>query len=308
MNPTISVVIPAYNAERYLSAAVESVLSQTFGDFEVILVDDGSADGTLSIAQGLARRDSRLRVISRPNTGLTTALNDGIAASGGRFIARMDADDICMPQRFERQLSFLQSHPEVVAVGGRVAMIDPDGLPIATAFFLRTHEEIDAANLAGRCAMAHPTVMMRRDALERVGGYKFPSPAEDLDLWLRLGEIGTLANLPEVLLLYRQHPASVSLTAGSKAALLFDQVLDQAASRRGLAVRPPAPPYGVFPNRNPRAGWARAALHAKEYRAALRLAVKAICLDCQSANVWATFLLALSGPVGRAVLARRSSK
>ena len=118
-DPVITVVMPIFNAERFLREAIESVLAQTFGDFELLAINDGSTDRSLDMLNELARRDSRIRVISRPNKGISATRNEGTKLGRGEFIAAIDADDISMPIRFETQVRFLREHPDHVAVGGR---------------------------------------------------------------------------------------------------------------------------------------------------------------------------------------------
>src|SRR5205823_4798077 len=125
--PVISVVMPVYNAASYVADAVKSIMAQTFDDFEFIAVNDGSTDRSEAILNEFARADRRIRVISRANTGIVGALNDGIAAAEAELIARMDADDVSSPQRLQRQLAYMQAHPECVALGGRVIGTDPYG-------------------------------------------------------------------------------------------------------------------------------------------------------------------------------------
>src|SRR5258706_14041022 len=116
-SPAVSVVMPVYNGERYLASAIDSILAQTFTDFELIAVDDGSTDSSLPMLKRYAERDPRVRVISRPNTGIVGALSDAIAAARAPLIARMDADDLSLPLRFERQVAYLSGHPQCVLVG-----------------------------------------------------------------------------------------------------------------------------------------------------------------------------------------------
>ena len=209
--PSATVLLPVYNAEKYLVQAVESVLNQTYKDFEVLLLDDGSTDDSMQILKSIAGRDRRCSVYSWPNRGLVATLNAGLELAETEFVIRMDQDDICRPQRFEKQISFLRQHPECVAVGVSLLHIDADGMPISETSDRYTHEEIDNALLSGRLGIAHPAAMIRRSALAALGGYRPAYPhAEDLDLFLRLAEVGQLANLPEVLLDYRQHVAAIS--------------------------------------------------------------------------------------------------
>ncbi len=125
----VSVIMPVYNGERYLEAAVESILNQTFSDFEFIITDDGSTDTSLALLRRYANRDPRIRLISRPNTGYVKALIEAVPLAKGKYIARMDADDISLPERFERQVRFLEQNPDYAVVGSKVLLIDSDGAP-----------------------------------------------------------------------------------------------------------------------------------------------------------------------------------
>ena len=207
----VSVVLPIFNGQPYLTGAIESLLSQTLTDFEIIAVDDGSTDQSLAILSRFARRDSRLRVIMRKNTGIETALNEGIDAARSEFIARMDSDDVACPDRLQNQLAFMQAHDRVVLLGGAYRLIDGVGRYLATLTPPADNPSLQELALSGRNPFCHPLVMMRREAVLRAGGYREDLPAaEDLDLWLRLGEIGELACIPEVLLSYRLHAHSIS--------------------------------------------------------------------------------------------------
>ncbi len=237
-SPLISVCLPAYNAERYVRSAVESVLSQTFGDFELLVIDDGSTDKTAHVLRELAIRDSRIRLASRPNAGLVQTLNELLSQARGTFIARMDADDVSKPARFARQVAYLESHPDCVALGSRCLFIDPEGLPITEFVDRYSHEQIDASLMRPEIGILHPTVMIRLDALRKVGGYRPDYPhVEDLDLFLRLAELGRLANLPDVLLDYRCHVASVSHRHTLEQSQAGLRAVDDALIRRGMLGR-----------------------------------------------------------------------
>lgn len=236
-DPLISIVMPVYNARRYLAEAMESILAQTFRDFEFACVDDGSTDESLKILQDFAKRDPRVKIVSRPNTGVWKALNDGIEATRGKLIARMDADDISLPTRFEKQVAFLNEHPDVVAVGCPVLIIDADGAPLREMPDPPrwTHEEIDTAHLTGGGQVFyHPALIMRRTALEKIGLYRNWPAAQDLDLFLRLAEIGQLANVRDVLLKYRQHMGSVGHAKMAQQLETCRQIVSEAYARRGL--------------------------------------------------------------------------
>lgn len=228
--------MPVYNATRYLRASVESILNQTLGDFELIAVDDGSTDDSLAILRQYEAKDSRLRIISRPNTGIVGALNDGLAAATGEFIARMDSDDLALPTRFEKQAAFLRSNEDHVLVGSQVLLIDPDGAPLCPKRDTEyTHDRIDWAHLHHRWPLVHPSVMMRRDPVISVGGYRDKYQwLEDLDLFLRLAEIGRLASLPDVLLHYRLHTASVCHTREADQQRIRPSLYAEVYARRGI--------------------------------------------------------------------------
>jgi glycosyltransferase involved in cell wall biosynthesis len=212
-----------YNGMPYLSEAVESVLEQTFGNFEFIIINDGSTDGSTEVLRQYAGIDDRIRLLEQENRGLTPSLNRGINRARGAYVARMDADDVCLPRRFELQVDYLDRHPGCVVVGGEPEMIDAEGKPLEKsdplydAFDLDNmdyrydHKEVDRRLLTGGWFLNHPTVMMRRSALEAVGGYdEHFKTAQDRDLFLRLAEVGKVVNLPKQVLKYRCHASQVS--------------------------------------------------------------------------------------------------
>jgi glycosyltransferase involved in cell wall biosynthesis len=224
--PLVSFAIPVYNAARFLQRAMDSALAQSFQDFEIVAVDDGSRDRSPGILASYAKRDSRVRNVRQENTGIVGALNAAVTHSRGDFIARMDADDFSMPDRIERQVAYLNANPQCVAVGTDVIYTDPEGAPLVRHFPAQDHGSIVAQLLEGNGgAMIHPTVMFRRGAFEAVGGYRFRYQwIEDLDLYLRLSEIGQLANLPGIHLEYRQHLKSVNYTRGDRNNLRMELV------------------------------------------------------------------------------------
>jgi glycosyltransferase involved in cell wall biosynthesis len=236
--PRVSVHMPVYNAMPYLAEAVESILAQTYGDFEFIIIDDGSTDGSGEQLAAYAARDERIRLTRRENWGITKTRNQALGQAVGEFFAVMDADDVALPDRLARQVAYFDAHPECVALGCRVLLIDADGAPIREMSEMTSHAEIDAEHLAGRGgAITHPAAMMRRDALVGVGGYREAfQTAEDLDVFLRLAECGKLANLPEVLLHYRQHAGSTCHTRQARVRADNRAVVNEARTRRGLAI------------------------------------------------------------------------
>jgi len=211
-SPAVSVVMAVYNYAQFLNGSVRSILEQTFSNFEFIIVDDGSTDRTSKILERFAREDSRIRVLSQSNKGLTAALRRGIESSSAPLIARMDGDDISLPRRLELQLRYLEQHPEVVALGGQILLIDPYGGYLGGQERHLVHDAIDAALLTGDgSAMCHPAVMFRRSAYDQAGGYdETYRTAQDLDLFLKLGEIGLLANIDHYSLMYRVHLSSTN--------------------------------------------------------------------------------------------------
>jgi glycosyltransferase involved in cell wall biosynthesis len=233
---TVSVLLPVHNASRYIAQAVESILAQTHGDFELLALDDGSTDDSLLQLRRYEARDSRVRVVSRPNTGIVGALNDLVALAKSDWLFRMDADDIARPKRFERQLSYLKNNPDCVALGSRALFIDPEGLPIHEYVDCFDHAAIERTLLLPDIGILHPTVVMNRSALLAVGGYRADYPhVEDLDLFLRLGEQGLLANIPEVLLDYRVHVGSVTHSHTVVQHVAGLRVVRDVCARRGLS-------------------------------------------------------------------------
>lgn len=238
--PQISVVMPVYNAERYVAEAVESILTQTLQDFEFLIFDDGSSDGSVTILQEYANQDKRIQLFVKPHKGYVPWLNEGIRIARGELIARMDADDISLPQRFVRQKQYLCRHPDCVAVGCDTLMIDPDGDPLGKVIHDVEHEAIEAELLSGGLGViTHPACMVRRSGLLAVGGYReeFES-LEDFDLWLRLAELGNLANIPEVLFRYRVHYTNVIFTQIERQRQHADRIITEARLRRGLKPLP----------------------------------------------------------------------
>ena len=279
-SPPLSVVMPVYNAQRYLPSAIESVLNQTFGDFELIVIDDGSTDSTPGMLHHYAAKDTRIRIISRPNTGQAVARDEGFRSARGVWLASMDSDDVCLPDRFKRQVEFLSANSDCVLVGCDVEEIDPEGYSLGIVRKPREHAEIEAAMLNGDGGAIHQSAaMMRRDALKHVGGYqaRFPT-TEDLDLFLRLAEIGRIANIPEVHFRYRVHFASQNRTRFQSQLQDIPRVVAEAMRRRGIPVPdsfslPIGPPPGEAGQRRI---WARRLRKQGNLRGALRQAAIAI--------------------------------
>jgi len=287
---TVSVVMPVYNAERYVAEAVESILAQTFTDFEFIIIDDGSTDGSLSILQHYAGQEERIRLTSRPNTGFVRAVNEGLSQAGGKYIARMDADDIAMPERFAKEVAYMEANPECIVVGCRMMLIDADGDPIREWILRESHEEIDEANLRGHGGgVGHPTVLMRRDEVMAAGAYDIAFQfSADLDLFLRLAERGRLANLPDVLLKYRLHLGSIGYKKRIQQQSAAAAVVRAACERRGLDIPASDDPALLRPRSAGyhHATWAKWALRAGNAATARKHAFAALRKSPFSLRSW----------------------
>ncbi len=269
--PAISVVMPVFNGAKYLRQALASIRWQTFTDWELVCVNDGSTDASGEILRQFAAEDARIRLLEQENRGIVGALNRGVQAARGPWIARMDSDDIALPQRLATQHEFVQQNPDCLAVGSDVLLIDPQGSPVREERYATTHVEIEH-NLLTRQAgsLAHPAVLMHRDTVIELGMYRQKFQwIEDADLWLRLARHGRLANISHVLLHYRLHAQSISATRQAEQQQRMWQMLAEAHSERGL----PAPAPLALPRRKRRSTavgkWARQAARAGYIRTAL---------------------------------------
>ena len=209
--PRLSVAMAVYNNAPFLAEAIDSILAQTMGDFEFLIVNDGSTDGSAAIIDSFARRDKRIRAIHQPNRGLVPSLNLMIEKARAPLIARMDGDDISLPNRFERQLAFLDANPDYGVVGTSTHDIDEHGrLSLNEDFHPLDHDAFRAALETGPW-LCHPSVVMRRDVVRAAGGYRAAfRHCEDYDLWLRLSEATKLCTIPDRLFHYRRSATQVS--------------------------------------------------------------------------------------------------
>ncbi|MET0334651.1 MAG: glycosyltransferase [Rhizobacter sp.] len=232
--PFVSFVIPAKNAEATLSETLDSLVAQTFTDFEVVLVNDGSTDNTAGVAAAYADRLPLKVVTHDASQGVAESINDGLRASDSEFVARIDADDLAAPQRLERQLTFLRAHPVVDVVGSHMQIFGvEDGVRVDRHVLAHPTESAEIRTaLLQRCALAHPSVMCRRSFFERFGTYDVRFDfAEDYELWCRASLLGAqFANIPEILTHYRKHAGQVST---QKAQLQYDR--DMAIKARYMA-------------------------------------------------------------------------
>lgn len=240
VHPKISVILPVYNAGRFLSPAIQSILDQTFADFELIIINDGSTDDSAAVIGSFV--DPRIRVITQSNQGLRASLNTGLDQARGQYIARMDQDDISMPERLVQQADFLDVHPDHVLVGATYAYIDEEDRIVGVFPALLDDAEIKR-ELYTKSPFGHGTVMLRASAL-RQGGYRYAQEAahfEDFELWLRFAAAGKYANLPEVLYLWRKNSAGTTTTYGSlqlRKGLELPQQILKKESLRGLSAWP----------------------------------------------------------------------
>jgi glycosyltransferase involved in cell wall biosynthesis len=204
--PLISVLMPVYNCENYILEAVESILQQTYSNFEFLIIDDCSTDKTVEIIKSL--NDDRIQLIQKhKNTGYTNSLNFGIQIAKGEYIARMDGDDISLPARFEKQIAFMEANVDVVVCGTAFEVLHNSFyIPVA-----ESNNEIKVGMLQ-KCQIGHPTVMMRNSFLKKHQLFYNSNmePAEDYDLWVRMIHLGKFHNLQESLLKYRVHDKQVS--------------------------------------------------------------------------------------------------
>ena len=209
--PRITVAMSVYNNAPYLAPAIDSILGQTFTDFEFLIVDDGSTDDSGAIINRFAAEDSRIRPIHQANAGLIVSLNRIISEARSDLIARMDGDDIALPDRFARQVAFLDANPDIGVLGTGCTVIEENGMPSTYRFENVVSTEAILDDLKNGPPLCHPSVMMRRDVVRAVGGYhRAYRHCEDYDLWLRLSEHVKMANLPDRLLLYRHSMTQVS--------------------------------------------------------------------------------------------------
>ncbi|MDX2369984.1 MAG: glycosyltransferase family 2 protein [Colwellia sp.] len=232
----ISVILPVYNAELYIEEAVNSILVQTFKDFELIIINDGSTDGSFEILSKLAMLDSRVRLISRENKGLIATLNEAISLAKSKYIARMDADDIALNTRLAKQFEFLQANPKVAVLGTCYRYIDVHGEIGSKRNTFTSHEDITASFYFCN-PIAHPSVMINYSLLGSDFCYlEQYKTIEDLELWSRLSVKYRLANLPDVLLHYRVLNSSVSGKNLKLQRLSAAQMLSQSAGIKSLDI------------------------------------------------------------------------
>jgi glycosyltransferase involved in cell wall biosynthesis len=242
--PLVSVVMPAYNAERFLRQAIESVLAQTYTNFELVVIDDGSSDGSWAIMQELAARDTRVRAFrNERNLGIVRTRNRLFAESSpaSEYFAVLDGDDVCLPERLALQVAFLQAHADHALVGGNLRVIDEYGVEVGVRRYPSSHEAIMRV-ITRYNPIAQPASMFRRSAVQAVGEYdERYARCQDYELWLRMAERFKLANLDAFVIEYR-----VSATQGKSVQLRESLAYTIDIQRRWLFRRQFFRPFNVL--------------------------------------------------------------
>ena len=212
--PKVSVILPVYNAGAYVGEVLATILEQSFDDFEVVVIDDGSKDDSASTVKKYAAMDKRVHYYYQKNRGgekLGTTLNYGVSLARAELIARADSDDPWMLDRLEKQVAYLDGHPECVVVGGGAEIMDGDGRHIWTLISPSRDEEIRRTWVL-HTPINHGGVCFRKKAFYEAGEYRDEKYVEDFDLWVRMGRVGELHNLPEAIFRYRRNTTGISIS------------------------------------------------------------------------------------------------
>ena len=206
-SPFVSVIMPVYNCAQYLREAIESILNQTFQDFEFIIINDGSTDNTPEILREYANKDSRIRVINQPNSGIVTALNRGLKEAKGEWIFRMDGDDVALRHRFKTQIKTIENNTSLVLLGGWCQQVNSEGFPLKINKYPSEHAKLLNRLEMGLSFFPHSSACFHRDTVMKLGGYRERFlHAEDVDLWLRLSNVGEVSCYPGVIIKLRKYP------------------------------------------------------------------------------------------------------
>lgn len=293
----VSVLMPVFNASDYLEEAIESILLQSFVDFELIIIDDGSIDSSYQIMQRYAKKDIRIKIVTRENKGICFTRNQLLSMAVGKYIAWMDSDDISHSQRLARQVNYLEKNTTCVAVGCMTELIDEVGLKICVWNTPIKHDEIDNWHLHGKGgAIIFSSSMMVRKCVEQVGCFdQSLVGAEDLDLFLRLAELGKIENMEEVLTSYRQHINSISHVAKSRIQQDTQQVVDSARKRRNLTEFKIEMKHKPVTLASHYVKWGWWSIHDKNITTARKYARKAILLNPFSRSTLKLFACSIRG-------------
>lgn len=236
----LTVGLPVYNAMPYLPLAVKSILGQTYKGFELLIINDGSNDGSVEYLATI--KDKRVKVLHQENRGLGFTLNRIIEMCQTKYIVRMDADDISLPKRLEQQLAFMETHPEVVMLGTQLAFLC-NGRIAHHAPTPLDHTSIVQRLMQSAAGVGHPTLMCLTSSVKRIGGYRIRGAGEELDFCLRMCGVGRAANLPEILLHYRLHESSIVMTRWAKMRRAYSYAIHCANRRQ---IHQPEPNFKEF--------------------------------------------------------------
>jgi glycosyltransferase involved in cell wall biosynthesis len=297
--PVVSVLMPVYNAALFLQDAIESILKQSVGNLEFLIIDDGSTDNSSGILSFYTQSDSRIQLITRENKGISYTRNQLVELAKGKYIAWMDADDISLPDRLELMLNWLERNSDYVAVGCKAVFMDSEGVDICNWKTPLDHKDIDACHITGNGgAIVFPSSVMLKKAVINVGGFvEELTGAEDLDLFLKLAEIGKIANIDNSLYKYRLHLKSISHTQSDKIKQDNYSVIKHACSRRGLEM----PKVSAFNSEilsQPTAThikWAWWALGDGHVQAARKHAFLGLRLSPTCIDAWKVFVCSIRG-------------
>lgn len=247
----VSVIMPAYNAEKYIAAAIDSILAQSYGDFELIVINDCSQDRTEEIV--LSYDDPRIVYLkNEENLGVAATLNKGLTVAKGEYIARMDADDISLPKRFEKQVAFLNANADVAVLGTNLETFNEAG-PICTGWSATEPEQMKV-DLLFACGLAHPSVMMRTCVIRELGGYDENfNGLEDYELWCRVLEKHQITTLPDILLRYRIHSGQVTQNPSAHYLELLRKLKTRQLRHLGISTEIPKEFFACCEGRKPEA-------------------------------------------------------
>jgi glycosyltransferase involved in cell wall biosynthesis len=295
--------MPVHNTKRYVGQAIESVLAQTFTDFELLIIDDGSTDGSLEVIRSYALKDRRIRVISRENRGIVATRNEALAAIESPFMAMMDSDDVSTPDRLEQQLAVLTGAPSIQLVTSRLLLIDPEGAPLCFANALPDSHSFRATLLSAEPGfLVCNAYLLRTQRLKDIGGFRADYPlAEDLDMFVRIASEDEIVCLPEVLYWYRQHPGSVCHRQGAMLRDCLDRLRSEHGPRHAVEDRPSTEPATPPPtqvgetDRSIHEKWAWWALGAGFVPTARKHAVRALLKHPLSWGAWRLTVCAARG-------------
>lgn len=223
-NPLVSVIMPAYNAEEYIRTAIESILEQTFKDFEFIIVNDCSTDSTLKIIEGYAKKDKRIKIISnKENQRIAKTLNNALKEAKGKYVARMDADDWSYPDRIEKQVRLMEKNPNISISSGNMEICDGNLKVVNISRYPTSNKDIRKVYMQYNPTVS-PAMIWRREFSEEIGGFRPETMSEDYMFFMDMSSKGEVANLKDILIKYRVLKTSASSTQMRRAHLSTIQI------------------------------------------------------------------------------------